>query len=72
MNGIEAMAMILKVEGVDVTVCNRSHSLIQTTEKEYVRPIFHRIEGHKYSGTMTKMQFSRNRLSRSASSARVT
>jgi len=57
MNGIEAIAMILKVEGVDVTVCNRSHSLIKTTEKEYVRPIFHRTEGHKYSGTMTKMQF---------------
>ena len=36
MNGIEAMAMILKVEGVDVTVCNRSHSLIKTTDK--IRP----------------------------------
>lgn len=56
MNGVEAVARILKTEGVEWIACFPSHPLIEAVAKEGIRPILFR---HERGGIMAADGFSR-------------
>ncbi|MBI4220070.1 MAG: thiamine pyrophosphate-requiring protein [Chloroflexi bacterium] len=56
MNGTEAVARILKLEGVEWIACYPAHSLIEACAKERIRPILFR---HERGGIMAADGYSR-------------
>ncbi|MSQ08601.1 MAG: thiamine pyrophosphate-requiring protein [Dehalococcoidia bacterium] len=56
MNGYEAMAKIMKIEGIEWMACYPSNPLIEATAKEGIRPILFR---HERGGIMAADGFSR-------------
>ncbi len=56
MNGVEAVARILKTEGVEWIACFPSHPLIEAVAKEGIRPVLFR---HERGGIMAADGFSR-------------
>ncbi len=56
MNGVEAVARVLKTEGVEWIACFPSHPLIEAVAKEGIRPVLFR---HERGGIMAADGFSR-------------
>ena len=56
MNGYEAIAKIMKMEGIEWMACYPANPLIEATAKENIRPILFR---HERGGIMAADGFSR-------------
>jgi thiamine pyrophosphate-dependent acetolactate synthase large subunit-like protein len=61
MNGYEAIAKIMKIEGIDWMACYPANPLIEATAKEGIRPILFR---HERGGIMAADGFSRQSRNR--------